>query len=492
MDKNPISQISDKEIVTMTLRERSSFGFLVERYEAKLKRYINRLGVRNNDDQLDVLQDIFIKAYKNLNSFDTQMSFSAWIYRIAHNEAISWYRKHNVRPEGHMVADSSEILELIKSKEETPDIVFDKNINAEMLNKALLKIDEKYREILTLRFFEHLEYDEISDVLKIPIGSVGTLIYRGKKQLYNELNKDFYTYMNNMEKDKPEIELKTSVLQRIENENVCPTPRSLFVCYDYLAWGLWLLATLIGALAIAVTLFVFSYQQYAFYELTHDNFLTFVEDVLPVAWVLILVGMIVFSVYNIRHTKRGYRYPLWQVLGSSLILSFVGGVFLHMIGVGFNFDKWLGKNITSYESQEKMEQRFWQHPESGLLVGYLVKGEKIADTAVWFEDVNGVIWQVDVSDLQDNERSELETNKSVRMIGKVLTLEPPYFHACSAFPWLYEFDHSQNELREHRDMIMHRFSHFYKDEFLNETNIDGNSFCADILPIQRLKVRFDE
>ena len=56
--------------------------------------------------------------------------------------------------------------------------------------KVLVKLDEKYRQILTLRYFEHLEYDEISDVLKIPIGSVGTLIHRGKKQLYNELNQD--------------------------------------------------------------------------------------------------------------------------------------------------------------------------------------------------------------------------------------------------------------------------------------------------------------
>lgn len=190
MNGNPISHISDEEIVSMTLRERSTFGFIVERYEAKLGRYIERLGVKNKDDQMDVLQEIFIKAYKNLNSFDLNMSFSAWIYRIAHNEAISWYRKHNVRPEGHLVAESFEILNLIKSKEESADVVFDQNLKAEEVNKALLKIEEKYREVLTLRYFEHMEYDEISDVLKIPIGSVGTLIHRGKRQLLNELNLD--------------------------------------------------------------------------------------------------------------------------------------------------------------------------------------------------------------------------------------------------------------------------------------------------------------
>jgi len=116
------------------------------------------------------------------------LSFSSWVYRIAHNEAISWYRKHNVRPEGHMIANGEEVLSFISNTEDTPDITFDRTINAEVLNRALSRIDEKYCEVLTLRYFEHKEYEEISDILKIPIGSVGTLIHRGKKQLYNALN----------------------------------------------------------------------------------------------------------------------------------------------------------------------------------------------------------------------------------------------------------------------------------------------------------------
>jgi RNA polymerase sigma-70 factor (ECF subfamily) len=136
------------------------------------------------------LQEIFIKAYRNLNSFDTSLSFSSWIYRIAHNEAISFYRKKNVRPEGHLVGDGDEVLSFISSSLDTADVKFDQGINAEEVNKALGLIDEKYREPLILRFFEHKEYDEISDILQIPIGSVGTLIHRGKKQLATVLNKD--------------------------------------------------------------------------------------------------------------------------------------------------------------------------------------------------------------------------------------------------------------------------------------------------------------
>jgi RNA polymerase sigma-70 factor, ECF subfamily len=190
MEQRPSLLPSDEEIVRMTLKDPNQYGLLMERYEAKLKRYVTRLGIRNADDQLDVLQEIFIKAYRNLNGFDISLSFSSWIYRIAHNESISFYRKKNVRPEGHLVGDGDEILGFLASSQEGEEVKFDKVINAEEVNRALEQIDEKYREPIILRFFEHKEYDEISDILEIPIGSVGTLLHRGKKQLANVLNKD--------------------------------------------------------------------------------------------------------------------------------------------------------------------------------------------------------------------------------------------------------------------------------------------------------------
>jgi RNA polymerase sigma-70 factor (ECF subfamily) len=190
MEPMVIAEVRDEEIVRQTLENPDRYGVLMERYESKLKRYIARLGVRNADDQLDVLQEIFIKAYRNLNGFDTSLSFSSWMYRIAHNEAISWYRKKNVRPEGHLVGDGEEVLEFLSGKEEGAEVTFDHVVNATEVNRALELIDEKYREPIILRFFEHKEYDEISDILEIPIGSVGTLLHRGKKQLASVLNKD--------------------------------------------------------------------------------------------------------------------------------------------------------------------------------------------------------------------------------------------------------------------------------------------------------------
>lgn len=183
-----IDERPDVAVVLATFTDREQFGVLVERYEAKLRRYMARLGLRNRDDQDDVLQEVFIKAYRNLHSFDVSLSFSSWLYRIAHNETMTWFRRRRVRPEGSLVADSDTVLEFIASSQDSPETHFDQQLSARELEAALAEIDIKYREVLVLRYFEHKEYEEISDILQIPVGSVGTLLHRGKKQLASVLN----------------------------------------------------------------------------------------------------------------------------------------------------------------------------------------------------------------------------------------------------------------------------------------------------------------
>lgn len=182
------SSLTDEEVVQQSLTNTAFFEQIVLRYERKLTAYIRRLGVATHEDQQDVLQDIFIKVYKNLNGFDTSLTFSSWIYRIAHNEAISWYRKKHVRPEGHLVDNSDDVFELQGSSEQSSEKLFDEQVNATEVKRALGALNQKYRDALILRFFEHKEYDEIGDILKIPTGTVGTLIHRGKQELKSILS----------------------------------------------------------------------------------------------------------------------------------------------------------------------------------------------------------------------------------------------------------------------------------------------------------------
>lgn len=184
---NEKNEKTDEEIIQLILKNPDFFGVIIQKYEKPLARYIKRLGVFGNEDVEDVLQNVFIKMYKNINSFDVNLQFSSWVYRIAHNETMSFFRAKNIRPEGHLLNDSEEILPLIQDE---LNLWKDQNqiLNAEILNKAIFEIDQKYKDVIVLRYFENKEYSEISDILQIPEGSVATLLHRAKNKLEKKLS----------------------------------------------------------------------------------------------------------------------------------------------------------------------------------------------------------------------------------------------------------------------------------------------------------------
>lgn len=176
---------TDNELVGLSLKDPDQFLYLSKRYEKKLLRYIIRISKFSREEAEDILQEVFIKTYYNLNGFDSSLKFSSWIYRIAHNETVSAIRKKSVRP-----AISLQLGEFEKFGdifEITEDI--DNKINRKIINQVLSRLDEKYREVLILRFLDEKDYIEISDILKKPISTVGNLIMRGKKIFKEEYEK---------------------------------------------------------------------------------------------------------------------------------------------------------------------------------------------------------------------------------------------------------------------------------------------------------------
>ena len=150
------------------------YAELVRRYEPKLLRYAASL-VQDNDKALDIVQDTLLKAYINLNGFQAKKSFSGWIYRILHNEAMNAVKKNRREvklPDDFDVADPDH-FENELSREET----------IAMVHKCLEKIPLKYAEPVALFYLEEKSYEEISDILRIPAGTVGIRISRAKKAM---------------------------------------------------------------------------------------------------------------------------------------------------------------------------------------------------------------------------------------------------------------------------------------------------------------------
>ncbi len=184
MNSDEIRLLSDEKLAVHTLTSQSAYSHIIERYERKLERYIRRTILSTQEDVEDILQETFIKAYVNLADFDESLKFSSWIYKIARNECINFYRKNSRQPKtvpGILENEDGVVYERFV-QESTQEAEVQANITAEAVQKALLKINPKYREVIVLRYFEDKDYKEISDILKIPMGTVGTLLTRGKKQ----------------------------------------------------------------------------------------------------------------------------------------------------------------------------------------------------------------------------------------------------------------------------------------------------------------------
>ena len=167
--------LTDEELISEIRSENSDrFADVVKRYEAKLMRYATHL-LGDNQKAMDVVQDSFIKAYINLQSFDVRKKFSSWMYRIVHNEAMNStkkYRKEIPMP-AEMDFESGENIEQNFTKKEI----------IESAHMCLGKMPLLYSEPLSLHFLEDKSYDEISDILRIPMGTVATRINRAKAMM---------------------------------------------------------------------------------------------------------------------------------------------------------------------------------------------------------------------------------------------------------------------------------------------------------------------
>ncbi|NTW15655.1 MAG: sigma-70 family RNA polymerase sigma factor [Candidatus Moranbacteria bacterium] len=184
MDPSAYQDRTDIEIIGLAKQDANLFGVLMERYEAPLLRYIRRISSFDRDDAEDILQEAFIKAYRNLNDFDHDAKFSSWIYRIVHNQTIDTARKKKIRTA--VSIDEHDLSQILRDATDIEDETARKHDLAR-LNEAVRNLPETYREALILRFLEEKSYEEIMDILRLPKGTVATLIRRGRKILLDRL-----------------------------------------------------------------------------------------------------------------------------------------------------------------------------------------------------------------------------------------------------------------------------------------------------------------
>ncbi|MFA6161666.1 MAG: RNA polymerase sigma factor [Patescibacteria group bacterium] len=173
---------TDEELASIVPTDHRAFVPLVRRYESKLLAYIRRISGFQKEDAEDILQDAFVDAYRHIAGFDPHLKFSSWIYRIVHNRTISAYRKHKSSFNNVSIDDEDMGFErLLAAKEESQNLV-ESSLNSKVIKQILDKLPPRDKEVLVLAYIEEKSYEEMSDILQAPIGTVGTWIRRARQK----------------------------------------------------------------------------------------------------------------------------------------------------------------------------------------------------------------------------------------------------------------------------------------------------------------------
>lgn len=177
----PAASETTDEVIARQVQagEAEAFGELVARYQDKMIRYGRRF-LYGYDDVEDAVQEVFIKAYQNIKSFDANKKFSSWLYRIGHNEFINTIKKKGREPLSFF--DSDTLFPHPLSRDHADGGIVRREAR-EQVESGLDKLAPKYREVLVLYYLEELSYQEIADILRIPLSTVGVRLARARAAL---------------------------------------------------------------------------------------------------------------------------------------------------------------------------------------------------------------------------------------------------------------------------------------------------------------------
>lgn len=165
-------EVEDRDLVLRARRgDVESYNGLVSRWEKRIFNYLLRM-TGSPDDAMDLSQDAFLKAYQNLPKLDDASRFGPWLYRIAHNEAISHFRRQ--RPEtGIEAIDQASVHRPGMSRVEVTLAV----------EAALDRLPPEQREAVVLKVYEGFKFDEIAEILECPASTIKSRVYTGLETL---------------------------------------------------------------------------------------------------------------------------------------------------------------------------------------------------------------------------------------------------------------------------------------------------------------------
>ncbi|MCY1517089.1 ECF RNA polymerase sigma-E factor [compost metagenome] len=182
-----MKQVEDSEILLKFRAEKTrneAFSLLLNKYQQKIYWHIRRL-VIDHDDADDLVQETFVKVWKNLDNFRSDSQLYTWIYRIATNECITFLNRKKLRNNISLDDVSGELSETLAASEH-----FDGDKVQRKLQEAILTLPEKQRVIFNMKYFDDMKYDEISEILGTSVGALKASFHIAVKKIESILTNE--------------------------------------------------------------------------------------------------------------------------------------------------------------------------------------------------------------------------------------------------------------------------------------------------------------
>ena len=182
-----VNMQSDAEaILACQSGKTEAYRFIVDKYRTRAY-YAALLYTHNRDDAMDLSQDAFVRAFRAIKHFDTRKNFYTWFYKILKNLCINHLNrlKHRASLQDGLIEEDHS--RLMKSDIANPEEIFEHNESSEILWEAINRLKDNDREIIILKEFDDMSYQEIAEILEIPIGSVMSRLYYARKRLLKQL-----------------------------------------------------------------------------------------------------------------------------------------------------------------------------------------------------------------------------------------------------------------------------------------------------------------
>ncbi len=181
--------LADSQLAAQALEgSQSAYRDLVARYARPVFNLIVRL-VRDPALAEDLAQETFIRAFRSLATFDTRRRFSPWLFKIAHNTSVDALRRKTLDTVSLDFAASlpPESVSSTQGAAVTAADLLERASLAQALDEAVARLRPEYREAVVLRYHEELSYDDIAEIMSIPVGTAKTYVHRARKELADEL-----------------------------------------------------------------------------------------------------------------------------------------------------------------------------------------------------------------------------------------------------------------------------------------------------------------